>query len=117
AGRDHAGGSGAMRRSVALRGLAFGAAMTVAAWGCTAPSESVLLCMPEGIDDGVLVRVDRRSEAEHALLLVQKLEAQGLRKPVAAVYEFSFMRNKPLFRFVLGNGAADRASLLDHAIA
>jgi hypothetical protein len=40
-----------------------------------------------------------------------------VRKPVAAVYEFSFMRNKPLFHFVLGSGAADRASLLDHAIA
>jgi len=84
--------------------------------GCNAPSVGVPLCMPEDID-GLLVRIDRRAEAESTLALVRKLEARGLRDPVAAAYDFRILPNKPVFHFVLGSGTVDPATLLAEAVA
>src|SRR5207249_10999504 len=63
------------------------------------------------------VRIERTAEAERALELADALAGFGLADPVVAIYEFSFMRDKPLFYFVAGRGHAEPRALLDDVLA
>lgn len=73
-------------------------------------------CAPPVLDAGTLLRIDRTTESRIATDLMRELEAKGLTDPVAAVYEFSFMRNKPVFHFAVGRGSAEPQALLDEAL-
>jgi hypothetical protein len=73
-------------------------------------------CAPAQLDGGVLLRIDRTTESRTATDLMREVEAAGVTDPVAAVYEFSFMRNKPVFHFVVGRGVAEPQRLLDQGL-
>ena len=94
----------------------------LAALGCSSAgwfpgSRKDRLCTPDELDGGTLVRVERTAEAERALELADALAGFGLADPVVATYEFSFMRDKPLFYFVAGRGHAEPRALLDDVLA
>jgi hypothetical protein len=88
----------------------------LAALACTWPAAGERSCAPEEIDTGTLVRIDRTAEAERALELDQALAAFGLADPVAAIYEFDFIRDKPVFYFVAGRGRAEPRAILDDVL-
>lgn len=73
-------------------------------------------CAPATLEDDLLLRIDRTTESRTALELMRELERIGLADPIAAVYEFSFARNKPVFHFVVGRGAAAPQALLDEGL-
>ena len=88
--------------------------LAMASGACSSPAALDTLCAPAEIDR-VLERVDRTAESQRALALAHRLEERGLADPVAAVYEFRFMRNKPVFYFAVARGNADRSALLEEA--